>query len=107
MSTETVKPVGETTYENYHRLGLPEADELLARFAATSDPAQQTEIVDGLQQLFADNAPVIPLFPGPEWGAYTDTRFTGWPTEADPYATLSTRAPTTVLVLTSLEPDVS
>lgn len=107
MSTETVKPVGETTYENYHRLGLPEADELLARFAATSDPAQQTEIVDGLQQLFADSAPVIPLFPGPEWGAYTDTRFTGWPTEADPYATLSTRAPTTVLVLTSLEPVVS
>ena len=49
---------------------------------------------------------MIPLFPGPEWGAYTDARFTGWPTQDDPYATLSVRTPTTVLVLTTLEPVV-
>jgi len=46
----------------------------------------------------------VPLFSGPEWGAYNDTRFTGWPTQDNPYATLSVRAPSTVLVLTSLEP---
>lgn len=46
----------------------------------------------------------MPLFPGPEWGAYTDTRFTGWPTEDNPYATLTNRGDTTVLVLTSLKP---
>jgi peptide/nickel transport system substrate-binding protein len=106
MSTETVKAVGEKTFENYHRFGLPEADTLLAQFAATSDTTAQHAIVDRLQELYADNAPVIPLFPGPEWGAYTDVRFTGWPTEDDPYATLNVRAPTTVLVLTTLEPVV-
>ena len=31
-------------------------------------------------------------------------RFTGWPTEDNPYATLSTRSRTTALVLTTLEP---
>ena len=31
MGTETVKPVGEQTFENYHRFGSPEADALLAR----------------------------------------------------------------------------
>lgn len=104
MSTETVKPVGEQTFDNYHRFGLEEADALLAEFAATADEDEQHRIVDELQALYAEQAPVVPLFPGPEWGAYTTERFVGWPTEDDPYATLATRAPTTVLVLTSLEP---
>ncbi|WP_255576739.1 hypothetical protein [Cryobacterium inferilacus] len=104
MSSETVKPVGEKTFENYHRFASPEADALLATFAGSTDEAAQTEAVNGLQAQFDAEAPVIPLFAGPEWGMFTDTRFTGFPTESDPYATLSTKSPTTVLVLTSLEP---
>jgi peptide/nickel transport system substrate-binding protein len=104
MSTETVEPVGEKTFENYHRFGDERADGLLGEFAATADEDAQHDVVDALQAEFDAQAPVIPLFPGPEWGAYTDARFTGWPTEENPYATLSTRAPTTVLVLTTLEP---
>ncbi|PUB25990.1 peptide/nickel transport system substrate-binding protein [Promicromonospora sp. AC04] len=104
MSTETVKPVGEQTLENYHRFGDEQADALLTELAATTDQDAQRTIVNELQAEFDAEAPVIPLFPGPEWGAYTDARFTGWPSEDDPYATLSTRAPTTVLVLTTLEP---
>lgn len=104
MSTETVKAVGEQTFDNYHRFGSEQADALLAEFAATADEDEQHRIMDELQALYAEQAPVVPLFPGPEWGAYTTERFVGWPTEDDPYATLATRAPTTVLVLTSLEP---
>lgn len=104
MSTETVKPVGEKAFENYHRFGDPAADALLAEFAATGDEAAQHDVVNKLQAEFDAQAPVVPLFPGPEWGAYTDVRFTGWPGEDNPYATLSTRAPTTVLVLTTLQP---
>jgi peptide/nickel transport system substrate-binding protein len=107
MSTKTVVPVGEQATQNYHRFGLPEADDLLTEFAESADPEEQAEVVDELQALFSENAPVIPLFPGPRWGAYNTTRFTGFPNEDDPYATLSTRAPTTVLVLTTLEPVVS
>ncbi|WP_102160382.1 ABC transporter substrate-binding protein [Zhihengliuella halotolerans] len=104
MSTESVKDVGEQTFDNYHRLGDERADELLADFAATSDEAEQADIMSELQGIYSELAPVVPLFPGPEWGAFTTERFVGWPTEEDPYATLATRAPTTVLVLTSLEP---
>lgn len=107
MSTETVKPVGEQTFENYHRYGNEEADVLLDEFAAASDEASQQQAMDELQALFADVAPVAPLFPGPEWGAASTARFTGWPTEENPYATLSTRSRTTVLVLTTLEPVVT
>ncbi|MEK0157419.1 ABC transporter substrate-binding protein [Arthrobacter oryzae] len=104
MGTATVKPVGEKTFENYHRFGDPKADALLTEFAASADEDTQHEIVDKLQEEYSAVAPAIPLFAGPEWGAYNNTRFTGWPTEENPYATLSVRAPTTVLVLTSLEP---
>ena len=47
------------------------ADKLLEQFAATSDEAEQKDIVDQLQTLYTDNAPAIPLFPGPQWGEYT------------------------------------
>lgn len=104
MGTETVEPVGTRALSNYHRFGDKQADALLDAFAAEPDAAgQQTELT-ALQKLFAEKAPVVPLFPGPEWGAYTDSRFTGWPTEDNPYATLTNRGDTTVLVLTSLKP---
>ncbi|MGW5274969.1 ABC transporter substrate-binding protein [Streptomyces sp. NPDC004044] len=104
MGTESVKPVGTKAVSNYHRFGDKKADRLLNEFAAATDEAGQKAKVDALQKLFAEDAPVVPLFPGPEWGAYTDTRFTGWPTEDNPYATLTNRGDTTVLVLTSLKP---
>ena len=66
--------------------------------------SKQKDIANKLQEEYNDAAPLVPLFSGPEWGAYNDTRFTGWPTQDNPYATLSIRSPTTVLVLTSLEP---
>lgn len=104
MGTDTVKPVGTKTTDNYHRFGDPKADTLLSQFAAAGDDAAQKGLAKKLQAEYNDAAPVVPLFSGPEWGAYTDARFTGWPTEANPYATLSVRSATTVLVLTSLEP---
>ncbi|GAA3477018.1 ABC transporter substrate-binding protein [Streptomyces yanii] len=104
MGTESVKPVGTKAVSNYHRFGDKKADRLLNEFAAAPDEAGQKAKVDALQKLFAEDAPVVPLFPGPEWGAYTDIRFTGWPTADNPYATLTNRGDTTVLVLTSLKP---
>jgi peptide/nickel transport system substrate-binding protein len=108
MSTETVKPVGEQTFDNYHRFGNAEADVLLEQFAASSNEAEQQSIMNDLQALFAEVAPVATLFPGPEFGAASTQRFTGWPTEENPYAPLGgVRARTAVLILTSLEPVVA
>jgi extracellular solute-binding protein family 5 len=104
MSTQKVKPIGTHALENYHRFGDQRATELLSQFAATTDRARQIEICHGIQQRYADQLPVIPLFPGPVWGAYTDEHFTGWPSQDHPYASLSTRSATTVLVLNSLRP---
>ncbi len=105
MSTETVKPVGDQAFENYHRYGNAQADALLAQFASTSDEAEQHAAMNKLQALFADVAPVVPLFPGPEFGAATTLRFTGWPDADNPYASLGApKARSAVLLLTTLEP---
>ncbi len=104
FGTDAVKPAGTKTTEDYQRYGSTKGSQLLAEFAATGDEAKQQDLVNQMQQVYNDEAPLVPLFTGPEWGAYSDARFTGWPSESNPYATLSTRSATTTLVLTSLTP---
>ncbi|MDO5670516.1 MAG: ABC transporter substrate-binding protein [Corynebacterium sp.] len=104
LSTDVVKPVGTKTTENYHRYGSAAGTQVLAEFVATGDEAKQHDLVNQLQKIYNDEAPLVPLFTGPEWGAYSSARFAGWPSESNPYATLSTRAATTTLILTSLTP---
>ena len=88
MSTETVKPVGEQAFQNYHRFGLPEADALLARVrrCLRRRPPRRA-VMDQLQELFAENAPVVPLFPGPKWGAYNTHAVHRFPRRGQPVRT--------------------
>jgi len=104
MSTATKVPIGESAGENWHRFASPEADALLDQFAATSDAAQQKEIINQLQQIYVDQAPAVPLFPGPQWGEYNTTRFENFPNEENPYCLLSTYAAERSIVLTTVTP---
>jgi peptide/nickel transport system substrate-binding protein len=105
MSTATVKPLGTPAPENWHRFGSPEADVLLRALAETADPVEEQRLVTELQHLFVESAPAIPLFPGPLWGAYNSTRFSGFPDADNPYAPLSPNlSPQALLVLTRLVP---
>ncbi len=105
MSSGTARPIGDSAPENWHRFVLPAADALLRQLEETDDPAVEHQVTAELQRLFVANAPAIPLFPGPLWGAYNSTRFTGFPDEDDPYAPLSPNLnPQALLVLTRLVP---
>lgn len=104
MSKAMLKPVGTQATDNYHRFSDPKADELLDEFAAAPDEAAQKAAMNKIQALYSELAPVVPLFPGPVWGEYNDSRFTGWPSQSNPYAPLTDRGTTTVLVLTTLQP---
>jgi len=86
MSSITVQPMGETANENYLRYVNPDADALLAKFAETSDIAQQKQIMAQIETIFVNEAPALPLFPGPDWYEYSTTRFTGFPSADNPYA---------------------
>ena len=104
MSCKTVKPVGQQTSQNFQRYCSKDADALLDQFAASTSSDQQHAIMNKLQALYAETAPTIPLFPGPEWGAYNSTNFVGWPSADNPYATLSPLGSATVVVLTTIHP---
>ncbi len=105
MSTETVKAIGEEAGVNWHRYGNADADKLLNELAAATDPAKQKEIVNQLQMVFVENAPAIPLFPGPSWGEYNTNRFVDWPNQDNPYAKLTPNDPPGfLLVLTAVKP---
>jgi peptide/nickel transport system substrate-binding protein len=105
MSSRTRMPIGETGVENWHRFSIDAADELLTKLEDTTDPAEEYRLIEELQLLFVENAPAIPLFPGPLWGQFSDARFVGFPSAENPYATLSPHMyPQTFLVLPELTP---
>jgi peptide/nickel transport system substrate-binding protein len=105
LSRKTARPIGEDAPENWHRFGVPEADDVFAKLEATTDPAEERRLYHALEAMFAAHAPAIPLFPGPLWGSFTTKRFTGFPDAHDPYAPLSPNLfPQALMVLTRLSP---
>ncbi len=107
MGGEATAPVGELAYENYGRFASKEVDETLRKFEATTDGDTRTLLNKRIQALFVENAPALPLFPGPSWGEYTSARFTGFPDQDNPYARLAPHDdPEPLLVMTELKPRV-
>jgi peptide/nickel transport system substrate-binding protein len=102
MSSVTWREIGTSANENWHRFQLPEADELLEQFGATSDVDEQNRLAVELQKLFAEHAPALPLFPGPVWGEYNTMRFEGFPNEENPYAQLPVWSGERLLVMTTV-----
>ncbi len=58
-----------------------------------------------MQEIFATDLPVIPVFVPPVFYQYNTTRFTGWPTEENYYAAGPPSAfPDRLVVITTIEP---
>jgi peptide/nickel transport system substrate-binding protein len=108
MSSVTNQPVGDVANENFLRYVNTQADTLLEDFAKTSDINQQKQIMTQIETIFVDQAPALPLFPGPDWYEYTTTRFTGFPTADNPYAPgvpyPNSPYNTPLIVLTTIKP---
>lgn len=86
LLSDLISEEGVANGETWHRWTSEEADALLTAFTSTADAEEQATIVDRLQQLYVENVPAIPLFPGPTWYEYTTYRFTGFPTQDNYYA---------------------
>ena len=58
-----------------------------------------------LQEIYNQNAPGVPLFPGPQWGEYVTLRFENFPNEENPYSILSTwDTQERLIVMTTITP---
>lgn len=71
---------------SWSRWNSAETDELIDAFVATTDEAEQREIINELQAAVIENVPFTPLFANPGWYEYNTLRFTGFPNAENNYA---------------------
>ncbi len=90
MSRDLLAPEGTPSQGNYCRYAGGKADDLLARFGSSTDLAEQKKVALELQKVFAAEVPVVPLIPLGGMGLINTTRFTGFPTVDNYYASAQT-----------------
>ena len=78
----SARPAGS----NFERYSNPQTDALINSYANTTSPAQQKAIVNKLQAVMLKEVPVIPVTESVDWYQYSTLNFTGWVTQANPYA---------------------
>jgi peptide/nickel transport system substrate-binding protein len=79
-------PIGKPAPSNWERYSNAQTDTLIEQYAATTDAAQQKEIVRKLQAVMVNEIPVIPVTEGVDWYQYNTKTHTGWVVKSDPYA---------------------
>lgn len=79
-------PIGQPAGSNFERYSSTATDALINSYPTTTDPAQQHAIVSQLQKVMLQEVPVIPVTEQVDWYQYDTGSFTGWVTQANPYA---------------------
>lgn len=83
----------------------PTTDKFLNQYASTSDVATQKQAIQGIEQVFVNNQPFIPLWTGADYDEYSTKNFTGWPDQSNPYSSGSPNtAPDIEQVILHLQP---
>ncbi|MBD5785349.1 ABC transporter substrate-binding protein [Cellulosimicrobium terreum] len=104
MNGAHVRPLGERADWNYGRFDDPAADEAFLRYASSSDDETRAEALATIQDVYVDQVPAIPLLGRPNAAQYSTRHYTGFPDEADPYASPQPTSPAASLILTRLRP---
>lgn len=89
---------------NFERLKDPNVDAQLNKLAQANSVSEQQADVAPIEQYVAQNMPIIPTVYGVVFDEYNTSKFTGWPSEADPYESGSPNAPTNEVVILRLRP---
>ena len=71
---------------NYVGWNNPTTDKYLNQYASTSNLAKQKQAIEGIEKVFVENQPFMPLWTGADYDEYSTTNFTGWPDQNNPYA---------------------
>lgn len=64
----------------------PKTDQFLNQYASTTSQSVQMQAIQGIEQVFVQNQPFIPLWTGADYDEYTTRHFTGWPDTTNPYS---------------------
>jgi peptide/nickel transport system substrate-binding protein len=104
LDTNLTAPIGKVANGDYERFYSTQAENDLKSFASTDDTATQLSDVVSLEKIVATQLPVIPLFYGVAWFEYNTSKFTGWPSPADPYAPGEPAGPFNEITVLHLRP---
>jgi peptide/nickel transport system substrate-binding protein len=89
---------------NFERLKDPNVDAQLNKLAQANSVSEQQADVAPIEQYVAQNMPIIPTVYGVVFDEYNTSKFTGWPSESNPYESGSPNAPTNEVVILRLRP---
>jgi peptide/nickel transport system substrate-binding protein len=89
---------------DYERLKDPKVDAMLTKLAADSSAGSVKRDVAPIEQYVASNLPIIPTVYGVVFDEYNTGKFTGWPSQSNPYESGSPNAPTNEVVVLHLHP---
>jgi peptide/nickel transport system substrate-binding protein len=86
LNSANTAPVGKVAASNYERYQSKTTDSLLNQYETTTSGATQQSLLNKIQQVMLNEAPVIPVVEAVDWYQYDTGAFDGWPTEDNPYA---------------------
>jgi peptide/nickel transport system substrate-binding protein len=89
---------------NFERLKDTNVDAQLNKLAQANSVSEQQADVAPIEQYVAQNMPIIPTVYGVVFDEYNTSKFTGWPSETNPYESGSPNAPTNEVVILRLRP---
>jgi peptide/nickel transport system substrate-binding protein len=86
LNSANATAIGTEGGTNFGRYKDPATDSLLNQYISATTPAQQQSLLNQLQMVMVTQAPIIPVLEAVDWFQYDSSKFTGWPTQSDPYA---------------------
>jgi peptide/nickel transport system substrate-binding protein len=89
---------------DYERLKDPNVDAMLTKLAGDNSVSDQQSDLAPIEKYVADNLPIIPTVYGVVFDEYNTGKFSGWPTQDNPYESGSPNAPTNEVVILHLRP---
>lgn len=104
MDGRFLKPMGESADFNFGRYDNADATAALNEYATTTDDAARTAALEKIQKIFVDDVPTMPIGTRPFISEFNTRSFVGWPSDDDPYVNADPTQPTSVYILTKLQP---
>jgi peptide/nickel transport system substrate-binding protein len=89
---------------DFERLKDPNVDAMLSKLAGDSSVTGQQADLAPIEKYVAGNLPIIPTVYGVVFDEYNTGKFTGWPTQDNPYESGSPNTPTNEVVILHLRP---
>jgi peptide/nickel transport system substrate-binding protein len=105
MDGTLLKPIGTASNQgDFGRFNNPDATAALKAYANATSDADRTTAMNTLEQIFVEQAPMLPVGSDNVGMDYNDKYWTGWPSDSDPYAGGQPTGPYAVQIVLKLRP---